>query len=115
MGKAIVIGLIIISVVIVVAGVVVYFRNKKSKETALSRGWATKGDLSKSQERAILAQLGSADILFRQLLATPTNLSDEMNILRSDHRELIVRWLGRQESPELDMRPEFNTREVTKR
>ena len=96
MGLVIAKGLIFIVVVLIVAAVIVYFRRRKSKETALERGWAIKGDLTKAQERVIIAQLNTADLLFRELLTPPRDLSGEMTLLRGDHRMRVESWLSRQ-------------------
>jgi len=93
MGKAIVVGLVVIAVVAIIAGVTVYFRRRQGKETALAQGWAIKGDLTARQERVIITQLAEADYLFRQLLTPPTTLEGEMTLLTWDHRTKIESWL----------------------
>lgn len=93
MGKTIAIGLVIIIVVAIIAGVTVYFRRRQGKETALEHGWATKGDLSVKQEKALIAEINSAAILLRQLLAPPADLDSDMTYLRHEDRQRVETWL----------------------
>lgn len=93
MGKAIIIGLVIVIVALIIAGVTVYYRRRAGKEKALEHGWAIKGDLNRRQEQAIIAELNTADILFRELLAPPGDLTGDMTLLRMSDRVKVQDWL----------------------
>lgn len=95
MGKAIVVGLTWVVLAIVVSTVVVYFRRRQSKETALEKGWATKGDLNRLQEQKILSENESAEEIFLMLLEPPQNLSfdEQTSLLGAEHRSAIESWL----------------------
>lgn len=93
MGKVIVVGLVIVTLALIIAAVAVYFRRRQSKETALERGWATKGDLNRRQEQQLLAAVSIAESLFRQFLAPPVDLSGEMTLLTHADRRRAEEWL----------------------
>lgn len=93
MGKAIVVGLTIIVIAIVIAIVVVYYRRKQSKDEAMKHGWATKGDLNKLQERALMNQNIAAVFILQGLLAPPSDLSGDFTVLSEADRHKVQAWL----------------------
>lgn len=93
MGKAIVVGLVVVIIAAMILIAVVYLRHRKSKETALERGWATKGDLNRGQEKKLLATLDSAADLFHALLVDPPNFSGDFTYIKESDRDKIQGWL----------------------
>lgn len=98
MVKIIAICVTVIVALIIIAVVVVYFRRKRSRETAMERGWATAGDLSRKQENALIKQLWTASTLFRQLLVAPDTWSTDFSVLSKTDRLQIEKWLQDQDS-----------------
>lgn len=95
MGKVIAESLTLVIIAGIIAAVLVYHRRRKSKDAALDRGWAVKGDLNARQEKALIAEVNSAAILFRRLLAPPADLTSDMTLLRHEDREGVEAWLRR--------------------
>lgn len=95
MGKAIVEALVPVLIAVIAASVIIYFRRRQSKETALDKGWAIKGDLNSRQERAIVSQMASAANIFRELLAPPSvDPFKDITLLRQEDREKVQDWLN---------------------
>ena len=95
----------ILAALLILAAVIVYFGRRRSKETALEKGWAAAGDLSRRQEKALIRQLVSAGSLFRKLLATPDTWSMEFSVLSITDRKNIEKWLQEQESVATSLHP----------
>lgn len=93
MGKAIVEALVPIVLALIAAWVIIYFRRKQSKEKALDKGWAIKGDLNSRQEKALITEVNTAAVLFRQLLAPPPDWASDMTYLRVEDRKAVENWL----------------------
>lgn len=96
MGKAIVIGVVIVVVVAMIVLATMWFRRKDGKERAQERGWALKGDLNARQEKKLKDQNTGAELLFYSLLLPSSDLSREMTILSREHRDRIEKWLAHQ-------------------
>lgn len=94
MGKLIVFFIGVAVLVIIVSLVVVYFRRKRSQETAREKGWAVKGDLNAIQEKALSLENDQAAEILRSLAAPPTDLyDDDVTFLGSRHRSMVESWL----------------------
>jgi len=94
MGKIITICILIALIAVIIAGVVVYMRHKQGKETAQEKGWATKGDLNKTQEMALIIENDLAANLLRDLLSPPRSLDGDISLLSSDHKLAAELWLS---------------------
>lgn len=95
MGRVIAICITVAVLAGILAWVVVYFRRRQSKETALERGWALKGDLNRSQEQALIRQNNAAKALLEQML-TPLDgtTAAEWTFLSDRDRERAGQWLA---------------------
>lgn len=86
------VALIIIAAI--VAAVVVYHRRKTGQETALSHGWATKGDLSRAEEAVLRNQNATAAMIFRRLRNPGEAIQlDDVVVLPPDAKQRIDKWL----------------------
>lgn len=98
MGIVIVKSLAVVVALAIIAGVVIYIRRRQSKDTALDRGWAIKGDLNASQEQLLIERHEAAARIFRLLLEQPHSLHQldqgEVTILARDHKDYIEQWLN---------------------
>lgn len=95
MGRVIAIGAIIVTIALIVAWVMVYFRRRRSKETALEHGWAVSGDLNHIQEQALINQNNAAHTLLQHLLEPPRGFeADSWTILSTSDRARIQTWIG---------------------
>jgi len=89
-----------IAIILLIGGMgavlAIYFKKKADQREALRNGWAIKGDLSRSQERQIIAENENANELFRSLIAPPSGLEQigEATLLSGRHREAIDTWLA---------------------
>jgi len=93
MGKAIVIGLVIVVIAAILAGVAMWMRTRDSKDTALEKGLPLKGDLTARQERRILEANDKAADVMHQLLYQPLGMSLESTLLSTTDRAAIETWL----------------------
>lgn len=95
MGKLIVFFIGLAILMIIASLVMVYFRRKRSQETAREKGWAVKGDLNALQERAIILENDQAAEILRSLVAPPSDLhlGDDVTLLGNGHRMMIDSWL----------------------
>lgn len=87
MGKAIVIGIVVIVAILAGVWLLWYFRWKDSKDKARQHGWATHGDLNGRQEKALIEDNNSMAAFVRHLLAPPSNLRGDMTILSQEDRQ----------------------------
>jgi hypothetical protein len=93
MGKAIVIGTVVVILALLTVLLVVWARRLGHKERAAEKGWALKGDLNREQEQELFRQLQAAAAIF-QTLTSPTNVLDDASYIQDKHRQLIVYWLN---------------------
>lgn len=98
MGRAIVIGSVVVILGAFIVWVSIYFRRKKSQEMAKEKGWAVNGDLSLTEELSLLEKNERAAGIFRMLLAPPSTMDiigDQSNgtLLGDVHRAQIESWL----------------------
>lgn len=94
MGKVIAICLLIAFIAVIIAGIAVYMRRKQGQEKAQEKGWATKGDLNKDQEAALIKENDLAANLLRDLLTPPRSLDGDISLLSSDHKLAAELWLS---------------------
>lgn len=93
MGKTLAVGGVIIVLALIAAVVTLILRRVQHREKAAERGWAVKGDLSRTQERQLLTSLDSAQRLLTALAAPPKDLYGEQTILTTDDRTWVNEWL----------------------
>ena len=96
--KAVVIGVIILVIALLVAGVVIWFRKQRSKEKALEHGWAVSGDLNGAEEHRLLEHLTVAELLFKNLtnvdvLTQSWQNPYDVTILSEKHKREVGLWL----------------------
>lgn len=94
MGRLIVFFIGVVVLVIIASLVAIYFRRKRSQETAREKGWAIKGDLNRLQEHNIIQINDQAAEIFHSLVSPPTDLYDsDATLLSRRHRTQIESWL----------------------
>lgn len=93
MGKAAIVGSVVVIIAVIAAVLVVWFRRQRAKETAAARGWAIKGDLNKTQERQIVGKLNEAAALLRDLATPPIDLGYSSTLLSPEDRARVETWL----------------------
>lgn len=96
MGRVI-IAITILTIVLIGAGVLIYFRSKKSKELAQEKGWAMAGDLNAADEHQIIQLNQAAAVLLAEMLTIPVEVMrwdpDNVTIVGTAHREQAQQWL----------------------
>lgn len=93
MGKAIVVGIVVIVAILAMVWLLWYFRWKDSKDKARQHGWALHGDLNGRQEKVLIEENNSAAAFIRHLLAPPSALAGDMTFLGSEDRQRAEIWL----------------------
>ena len=93
--KGLIIAGTIIIVLIILSALVMCLRRQNAKEKAAEKGWALKGDLSKTQERDLMQQLDNAAAIFRELGNTQNDAWDlaGMELISEPHKQAIATWL----------------------
>lgn len=93
MGKAAIVGATVVVIVVAVVFLAGWWRRQETKEKAADKGWALKGDLNKTQERAIIERLEQAAELFRRLAMPPSDLVLTSTLLSPEDRGRVETWL----------------------
>lgn len=95
--KIIVIGAVAVLVALIIAGVVIYVRNKRSQDKAKEHGWAISGDLNKAQETKLLEHNAAAETIFKGLLNVDVWRDTlDLTILSTQHKKEVAEWLKQQ-------------------
>lgn len=92
MGRAIVISLMVVVLGALAVFLVVWLARLGHRERAAEKGWALKGDLSKTQEEALLAELDTAAGIFEAITGLNGRF-DDMSYLKDKHRDQVEIWL----------------------
>lgn len=95
MGKAIVIGVTVILIVLAAVVLVIWMRRQESKDEARKQGLPERGDLSRHQEKILQAQLEHAAAIMRKL--THPTMDLEASFLTQGDRTLVEKWLDNYE------------------
>ena len=88
-----IVGIVIVVLALIAAGLVFWFLRSKSKDNARRHGYAMRGDLNRDEERALMTKLAEAEDIFRNLGRNDDNNYGDPEILRADTRILIGLWL----------------------
>lgn len=99
MGKAIVIGSVVLIIALAVIGAGVWARSRASKDAKDRATGYRSGDLDAKQELVLMGRVVQADTIFRSLLAPVHSLTTDNTILSQSHRAQIEAWLARNDSP----------------
>jgi hypothetical protein len=93
MGKAAIVGAVVVIVAVATIILIGWLRRQATKEKAADRGWALKGDLNKAQEREIIERLEQAAALLRDLATPPDSLALSATLLTPEDRGRVEKWL----------------------
>jgi len=95
MGKAIIIGLVIILLALIGLGGLWLSQRLSERRYRVEHDKPLKGDLSRRDELRLWTLLVSAANIMRVLEEKPKNLEDDMNILRPETSRQVKEWLSR--------------------
>ena len=88
-----IVSVLILLVVLAALGTGIYLAKRRERIMARERGLPLKGDLTASEERALVALLASAAQIMRNLGTNDESNYGDPEILRADTRIDVGRWL----------------------
>lgn len=104
MGKALVVGGVVVVIAVLVFIGVIWFRRQQAKETAAAKGWALKGDLSRAQEQQLISLLDESNRIMGRISGPVYDLSGDVTLLSAADRRLIEGWIGNYRNQRKDAR-----------
>jgi|RhiMetStandDraft_4_1073278.scaffolds.fasta_scaffold314389_2 hypothetical protein len=101
MGKAAIIAAAMVIIAVAVFLLIGWMRRQDTKDKAREKGWALKGDLSRSQEKAILLLLHDAAQILHDIRNPAAESLDYVSYLSPDDRSKVEHWLQSYEKGKL--------------
>jgi hypothetical protein len=101
MGKVAIIGATVVLIAVLTYFFIGWLRRQDTKDKAREKGWALKGDLSRSQEKAILLLLHDAAQILHDIRNPAAESLDYVSYLSPDDRSKVEHWLQSYEKGKL--------------
>lgn len=95
MGKVAIVGAVIVVIAIIAALVGLYIAKRNERIRARDKGQALRGDLNRAEEKALMTMLAEAADIFRGLGKNTGRSLDDLEVIRSDTKIDVGRWLAR--------------------